>query len=158
MPTSTRSLICSVPLSACLGLCGMVLLLAAGCDKPTSTDSSAAHKPADATYTVRGKVEMVPSRDKPTAEFVVLHEPIDDFVDPKGARGMNSMSMPFPLAPGTSVEGIAAGDAVEITFGVWYTPDKSAIASFRATGVRKLPGDTQLRFGKASPTLGEPGK
>lgn len=125
----------------------------AACDRsateptPTAPPTTPRGEPND-TYTVRGQVESVPSPDKPTAEFVVKHEAIDDFKNPNGTRGMNSMSMPFPLTKGLSLEGIAPGDKVEMTFVVWTTPGQRG---YEVRKITKLPADTELHFGKAKP-------
>ena len=118
----------------------LVALVLSGCDHASSTT------PPDAVYTVRGQVEQVPAKDQPLAEFVVKHEPIDTFKNPNGTLGMDTMSMPFPPAPGLDVSRFAAGDIVEMDLAVWTTPGQRG---YELRRVVKLPADTALRFGKA---------
>lgn len=125
----------------CLALAAAVL--AAGCDR-----SAPPRGEPDARYTVRGRVEQVPEPSRPLSEFVVKHEPIDEFVNPDGSRGMDTMLMPFPLAKGVSLAGLSPGDAVEIEFVVWTKPGSRG---YEVRRIRKLPDGTALRFGKARP-------
>jgi Cu/Ag efflux protein CusF len=131
----------------------LLALTLAACDRassppaPTAPASSPRGEPDD-TYTVRGQVEQIPTKDKPTSEFMVHHEAIDNFKNPNGKLGMNSMSMPFPLAKGLALDGITPGDIVELEFVVWTKPGHRGYEVRRIT---KLPADTQLHFGKANP-------
>jgi hypothetical protein len=104
---------------------------------------------------------MLPSPGKPTAELVIHHEPIDDFENPDGTRGMASMEMPFPTPATPSGAPVplgefSVGDNIEFDLAVWYAPDHKSIDSYGVTRMKKLPGDTTLRFGEATPTLGAP--
>jgi Cu/Ag efflux protein CusF len=76
----------------------------------------------------------------------VYHEPIDNFVGADGkVVGMGTMTMPFPLAKGVSLEGLSVGDIVEVTFEVrWKSHPRT-----QTTKVVKLPAGTELHFGKA---------
>ncbi|MCB1032420.1 MAG: copper-binding protein [Acidobacteria bacterium] len=121
---------------------GLLLVAAAGCsgEKPSGTPP--------ATYTVRGMVRELPQADRPTSEFAVRHEPIDDFVNPAGkVVGMDSMTMPFPIAKGLDLEGFAIGDPIEMTLVVDWDGDQPV----QVTEVRELPPDTELEFRKARP-------
>lgn len=143
--------------------CLCVLSAAGGCDGPTAQSKLPARSP-DATYTMRARVESLPEAGKPLSEFVVFHEPVDTFFDPRAGKivGMSSMSMPFStLAPGVSLAGLAVDDAVEMTFAVWYKadvvdPSKRVIDTFAVQKLSKLPAGTELKFGRASPPLGGP--
>jgi Cu/Ag efflux protein CusF len=102
--------------------------------------------PADATYSARGQVvEMPASRN---GEMTVHHESVPGFRDRKGNPShMDSMAMPFAVADGVSLDGIADGDKVAFTFEVrWKTEP-----ALRITRLEKLPADTALVFG--GPTL-----
>lgn len=90
---------------------------------------------------------MLPEAGKPTSEFLVHHEAIPEFVNFNGTKGMDSMTMPFPLGKGVDLSGLRVADVVEITFVVWMTPGQRG---FEVRGVKKLPGDTVLAFGKVS--------
>lgn len=137
-------------------MCCVVLALGLpACDRPAhkpipqSAGSSSKGEP-DAIYSVRGRVESVPIAGKPTSEFVVHHEPIDSFHNPDGTLGMSSMTMPFPLSKGLSINDLRVGDVVEMTFAVWTKPGN---LGWEARAVKRLPSETQLRFGKAAPPL-----
>ena len=98
-------------------------------------------------YVVRGEVIRLPSPSARSQEVFIRHEPIDDFADSSGrVVGMASMTMPFPMAPLALAAGLAVGDKVELRFMVdWTGP------TFQVEHVEKLPHDTRLRFGPASP-------
>lgn len=149
----------SIQLFAAAGLAAAMFVSGPfGCERGSGAGAAKAPERApDASYTVRAEVKMVPVKGKPTSEFIVRHEAIDTFVDPRtGALGMNSMDMPFGVRDEKLLEGIAAGDKVEVTFGVWYAEigGQKQIERYLVTGLKKLPAETVLTFGKASPPLG----
>lgn len=121
-----------------------------GCDgKQQSTTQQKQRSEPTGVYTVRGKVTDLPDGKDPRAEFRVHHEPINDFKDDGGAIiGMASMDMPFPLADGVSLEGLAFGDVVEISFAAWMKPGERG---WELRSIKKLPADTELHFGPATP-------
>lgn len=137
-------------LAGALALAG-VLCLSLGCEPAPGTGPRG--EPT-ATYTVRAKVEMVPEAGNPATAFIIHHEPIDEFINPDGSRGMGSMSMPVPVAKGVSLDGVRTGDVVEVVLAVWTTRGNLGL---QARGLKKLPPDTVLHFGAAAPTLGVPG-
>lgn len=161
MKTSARSFIHATLSAALLLGCGGVL---SGCPKGGAPASKAAglDRAPDVSYTTRGVVESLPAADKPTSEFIVRHEAIDDFLNPvNGKLGMNAMSMPFTLGKGVSLDGIKLGDKVSLTFGVWYKPgaagtDRKSIDSYAVTRIAALPADTQLEFRPAKPAPAKP--
>ena len=86
------------------------LLLLAACGEPS------ADRPPD-VYTVRGVVRQLPSAL--ANELHVRHEAIADFRDADGeVVGMESMTMPFPLADAALTAGVEPGDKVEMVFEV----------------------------------------
>jgi hypothetical protein len=113
---------------------------------PTPPAPSSRGEPDD-TYTVRGQIEQIPTPDKPTSDFIVHHEAIDNFKNPDGTLGMNSMSMPFPLAKGLRLE-VVPGDIVELQFVVWTKPGHRG---YEVRKITKLPPDARLEFRKAAP-------
>lgn len=141
--------------SCCVALLAPCLLMAPflGCERPNAGAAASSTRSQrgepDHTYVVRARVEMMPESGKPTSEFVVHHEAIPEFVGFTGIKGMESMSMPFPLAKGLSLDGLGLGDPVEVTFVVWMTPGHRG---FEARGVRKLPSSTRLNFEPESGT------
>jgi Cu/Ag efflux protein CusF len=109
----------------------------------TATAEAAAAPGAD-VYEVRGEVTQLPNPDNPSAQLMVQHEPIPDFKNSKGEMvGMNAMEMPFPVGEGVSLDGIAVGDKVILTFEVQFQPS----TRYEVTAIEKLPADTTLDFG-----------
>lgn len=125
---------------------GVVSIVPAGCtSRQASPPPAPTSRKPDDTYTVRGKVEMLPSPAKPQAEFMLHHEPIPTFKRPDGKLGMDEMAMPFPVGS-VNLDGIAVGDKVEVEFGVWNRSDRPGFEKFELLTIRKLPEDTELRF------------
>ncbi len=109
------------------------LALALGACKQESEEPAA-------QYTVRGEIKSLPQPGG-DAVLYVHHEAIPTFVTREGQqRGMPSMSMPFGVTAGVSLEGLAAGDKVEMTFAVHW--DKNPAT--QVTALRELPADTAL--------------
>lgn len=136
------------------------LLLATGSLVSCGRDDAGApiwkRKPADKVYTTRALVESLPDPKKPTAQFVVHHEAIDEFENPGGARGMNAMIMPMNTPAELDLSAVKVGDKIEMDLSVWYAEDAKRIAFYQATRVKKLPAETVLKFERAAPTLGGP--
>lgn len=128
------------------------------CDHaPPSAPASSGKRAADKVYLTRGEIRMLPAPKKPTAMLVIKHEPIDDFENTDGTRGMSSMEMPFAPAADVALDGFAIGDKVEFDLSVWYSTDasgKKLIESYRVTRMKKLPPETTIKEGAAVPTLG----
>jgi hypothetical protein len=99
--------------------------------------------PAEATYTIRGRVSALPN--PPKTALVIHHEEIPDFADAEGnIIGMEEMEMQFPfLAAGVSLEGVAVGDPVEAVMEMRYKGQPR----FLITRITKLPADTPLNLG-----------
>lgn len=123
-------------LATALTLVGAVLLLAA-CQA----------QKAGRTYATRGQVIQLPDPAQPGSGLVLQHEAVDDFVGRDGTKGMDPMSMPFPVARGVSLAGIAPGDVVEFDLHV----DWQADLPVTITRIRKLPPGTRLTFRAAQP-------
>jgi len=120
-------------------LCVLLPWLATGCSGRT-TEPAKGH-----TYTVRARVDQLPAQG---SGLTLTHEPVDNWVGRSGkVEGMSSMSMPFPVAEGVSLEGIQPGDVIEIQLHV----DWDANLAVQITGVRELPPDTRLDFRDAKP-------
>lgn len=97
-----------------------------------------------ARYTVRGAVaNLTEAQGKPVA--LIHHEAIPDFVDGYGEkRTMHSMAMAFGVAEGVSLDGVAVGDKLELTFVV----DRERYPTFQITSLRELPADTELALSR----------
>jgi len=131
--------------------------LAAGCARPAreSANGSDISGKEGRTYTTRGQVTQLPDPAHPGSGLSLSHEAIDEFVDRDGKTvGMDPMNMPFPVAPGVSLNGIAPGDVVEFDLHVdWQADTPVAI-----TRIRKLPPATRLVFRTAAPDRSGDGK
>lgn len=93
-----------------------------------------------ASYTVRGELKSLPTEGQ-SAGMSIHHEAIPEFVNLKGERsGMASMSMPFNVADGVKLDGLAVGDKVEFTFDVQWERNPA----IQVTAIKKLPPDTAL--------------
>ncbi|MCC6952345.1 MAG: copper-binding protein [Phycisphaerales bacterium] len=98
--------------------CLAFALILSACEKPAPAPPPPVIKGAvEATYTVRGRVIRLPN--PPLGYLVVHHAPIPNFVNRLGKEvGMEEMEMDFAwVAPG-ALDGISAGDPVELTFEV----------------------------------------
>ncbi|MFQ5670164.1 MAG: copper-binding protein [Acidobacteriota bacterium] len=121
---------------------------------PTQTapsgDGSGAGESGLETYVVRGEVVELPHPGDPSSEFVMHHEPIDNFKGIDGqVWGMDSMTMPFTVSEDLSLEEIQVGDKVEFTLQV----DWAGSPPQEVTRIHKLPADVKLVFRKARPPL-----
>jgi hypothetical protein len=137
-----------------LGIVAVIgAIVAAGCSRGQSNNTIAATASNAQIYTLRGEVISVPQTDKPGTEFIVKHEPIDNFRDASGqVVGMSSMGMPFTPGKGLSLEGIKLGDKIEMGWVVQWKPEAKEFVE----SVRRLPIETQLRFGEAHPPITSP--
>lgn len=129
-------------------LIAVVIVGAPGCerreaDPPANAKADSVQKHV---YTVRGVVAQVPDPTDPRTEFKVRHEAIPHFLGQGGELGMDTMTMPFPLATGLSLAGLAAGDTIELTFEVDYDSSAQKLIDYRATAFKALPPGTALDF------------
>ncbi len=123
-------------------------IFAAGCSRGQTNKQPAAEASDAQTYVVRGEVISVPQAVKPGTQLILKHEPIDTFRNASGQIvGMSTMGMPFTPGKGVSLEGIKPGDKIEMRWVLQWKPE----AKEYVESVRKLPTETQLRFGEAHP-------
>ena len=138
-----------LPLSSAFSIaCTIFCLLTAagtltalwGCDEASRAGSAptAVTAPADATYTVRGRIADVIGD-----EVSIQHEAIDGFKNRDGETvGMMTMTMAFYRPDNVSMDGLAVGDAVELTFEMrWEGDHRLTIAA-----LSKLPEGTELEL------------
>ena len=95
----------------------------------------------------------MPAPDDARGEILVRHEAIPGFKNEDGeVVGMDTMSMPFPLADQALVAGLAPGDRIAMDFEVnWHGGNPLEV-----TAIEKLPEDTRLDFETAAePAAGE---
>jgi hypothetical protein len=123
-------------------------LLAALCATGCAKKKAPAPTISQAVYTVRAEVVSLPDPADPRTEFRVHHEAIPDFRAsmPDGPLGMKPMIMPFTVGPGVSLEGVHAGDKVEIRFQCDYDLETGVLRDSRVVSVTPLPADTTLNF------------
>lgn len=125
------------PLLRCLLLLSLV---APACSRGVQPGDP--ETPAVQSYEVRGEVTRLPSAAEPA--LYVRHEAVPGFVDMDGeVVGMDSMTMPFPLAEGVALEGIAPGDRVRFTLEVEWEGDPP----YRITRIEELAAGTELDLG-----------
>lgn len=124
--------------------CAGFTLPLVGCKKQsTAQEQSTIHKDH---YEVRGIVVQLPSAESPLAEFQVRHEAMPNFRGENNEIGMDTMTMPFPLAGGLTLEGLAVGDKINLAFEVDFDTATGKLKAYRATGFTKLPPETELDF------------
>lgn len=103
---------------------------------------------------IRGEIATLPNPEVPGSELQIHHEQIPEFktsegvvnITADGIAGMRSMTMPFPLAQGVSLDGFAVGDKVEFEFVVNWGGNRPA---WEVTKLTKLPAETELNFENA---------
>ncbi len=119
-----------------LHLAGALLLLAAaGCAREPAAPPE--------SYRVRGMVRQLPVPDAARGDVLIRHEAIPSFKNADGeVVGMDSMSMPFPLADVALAAGIEVGDRIEMYFEV----DWQGGNPLKVTAIEKLPEGTRLAF------------
>lgn len=128
-----------VVLGGALGL----LTVSVGCSGTSESDPQATESAVVQTYHVEGILTQLPSA--PGRELMIRHVAIPDFVAASGDTvGMNSMTMGFPVADDSLLEGFAPGDSVRFIFEVRWGGEKP----LRLTALERLPAGTELEFGK----------
>jgi hypothetical protein len=127
-----------------------VVLFAGGCqgensDQPAGTQPAKAMPLASPTahsYAMRGVVTELPEPGGKDRSLMVRHEPVPTFVGVSGdVIGMDSMTMPFELAPGVKFDDIHVGDKIAFTLVMDWKKNSAQI-----TALHKLPADTALNF------------
>ncbi|MEZ4386653.1 MAG: copper-binding protein [Candidatus Krumholzibacteriia bacterium] len=94
-------------------------------------------------YTVRGVIEKLPAVDGPDHAIYIHHAAIPDYRNEAGeVVGMMSMVMPFPVADGVSLDGLAVGDPVEFTFTMQWQPH----GHYEIVAIAELPTGTVIAF------------
>lgn len=103
---------------------------------------------------VRGEITQLPDPNVPGSELKIHHEQIRNFktkdgtisVTKEGIAGMRSMTMPFPVGEGVSIDGLSVGDKVSFDFVVNWGNNRPA---WEITKIEKLPAETELDFNNA---------
>lgn len=135
-------------------------LLAIACALASTGCRDTASEPPErrtARYDVRAEILALPAPGDPVPEIQARHEAIPDFraniLQPP--EGMRAMVMPFPVADGLSLDGLAPGAKVTLTFEVEYDPDSGMILGYRAIAIEPLDPATALEFAAPAPAAAE---
>lgn len=105
----------------------------------------------DVYTSIQGEIKSMPSEGMMGGEAQIRHRQIPDFKGADGSipetqdgiPGMRSMTMPFPIADGVSLDGYAVGDKVEFDFAVsWDGPRPS----WEITRIVKLDPSTEIDY------------
>jgi Cu/Ag efflux protein CusF len=107
-----------------------VAVLCGTCGK--SAENGAATKPRVEVTELRGVIEKMPTPDKPQT-LTIRHEATKD---------MESMAMPFTVAEGVPLTGLAVGNKVAFREELNLTARTDLV-----TKIEKLPADTTLKLG-----------
>lgn len=136
--------------SACcflLALGGVSMLALPACKRDESPAPAApAPTVRQDRYSVRGVIAQLPDPANPAAELQIRHEAIPHFRGQSGELGMDTMTMPFPLAKGLALDGLKIGDKVTVSFEVDFDAAADKLLAYRATALEPLPAETELDF------------
>lgn len=113
-----------------------------------------AERTPDVYSGIRGEITQLPESGVPGSELKIHHEQIRDFktkdgtisITKEGIAGMRSMTMPFPLGEGVSLDSLSVGDKVSFDFVVNWGNNRPA---WEITKIEKLPAETELDFNNA---------
>lgn len=137
-------------LAAALFLCALWACGGGEPEAPRPEDQSkdpAAQAPQGSSYRVRGVVVDLPDPERPTSDFVLLHEAIPDWIRMDGERGMPAMQMPFVSETPTDLSHVSIGDKVEMTWITWWEEaDGSKRARSFIRDVKVLDPETELEL------------
>lgn len=119
----------------------------ASCSKPPETPAVTAE-----SYAMRGEIVRLPAAG--SREMAIRHEAVPDFRDEGGkVVGMEAMTMPFTLAQGVEIGGLAPGDKIAFTLEMrWRDPREIA----RISRIERLPAGTLLSWEKPLDGPGTP--
>ena len=121
---------------------GMGLWMGGCRSKHSSSSNSSTQQGITYTYHLRAIVKALPLPGQSPASISLKTQPIANWVGFNGhVTPMMAMTMPYQLAPGVSLSGIAFGDKVAFTYKVNWTRDRMVI-----TRIQKLPAGTILHF------------
>jgi Cu/Ag efflux protein CusF len=110
----------------------MVLVELLGACGNSEENAAATTKPIIEVTEMRGMIETMPTADAPR-KLVIRHEATKD---------MEPMAMPFVVAEGISLTGLAVGDKVAFRHELNLTAGTELV-----TKIEKLPADTALNLG-----------
>ena len=113
-----------------------------------TTDAQSAH---DLYTDLLGEIVQLPVEGDASTALKIHHVQIPDFktkdgeinINSKGIAGMMSMTMPFPLADGVSIEGMQVGDKIKFDFQVNWGGDRAA---WEITAIEKIDPATVIDY------------
>jgi hypothetical protein len=117
--------------------------MVAGCrSKKSEAPKSAAPQGVTYTYHLRGIVRALPQAGQSPRSIEIKTQAIPNWVNFNGKiHPMMAMTMPYQLAHGLPLDGIAQGDKVAFTYKVNWTADQMVIS-----GISRLPPKTIVNF------------
>jgi len=133
-----------------LFLAASLAVLTGGCRSKHSVPSGASADRQGITYTyhLRGIIKAMPQGGQLPESLSIKVGPITHWVGMSGkVEPMMAMTMPYQLAHGVSLHGIAAGDKVAFTYEVNWIADRMVI-----TQIKKLPAHTVINFSMPADT------
>lgn len=122
-----------------------------GHDHADDSDSVAPTASLDVYENILGEIKLLPIEGDPTTALKIRHQQIPNFklkdgtinTNSKGISGMMSMTMPFPLADGVSIDTLTIGDKVQFTFAVDWSGQGTA---WEVTKIEKIDANTVIDY------------
>jgi Cu/Ag efflux protein CusF len=122
----------------------MVMLVAAGCGKTEGGGAAATEKGVTHVYHMRGEIKALGTT--PEGDITIHHEAVPEFRNTLDqVEPMGSMTMPFEVKKGVSLEGLKVGDKIAFDWEVNWDAEVHEV-----TAISKLPAGTVLTFGAAA--------
>jgi hypothetical protein len=118
--------------------------LISGCQSKHSTPSQSATTEPGTTYTyhLRGIIKALPQPGQSPRSVSLKVGPIAHWIGLSGkVEPMMAMTMPYQLAHGVTLQGMAKGDKVAFTYQVNWIADRMVI-----TRIKVLPASTVIHF------------
>lgn len=129
-----------------VGLAAMMAV--AGCGKGSGEGAAATMKGVTHVYHMRGEIKAI--GETPEGDITIHHEAVPEFRNTLDKpEPMGSMTMPFEVKKGVSLEGLKAGDKVAFDWEVNWDAGVHEIV-----GISKLPAGAVLTFGPAATMAG----
>ena len=119
-------------------------MLMGGCgSKHSGKPQSSTTQPGTTySYHLRGIIKALPAAGESPENVSIKVPPIAHWVGMSGKiEPMMAMTMPYQLASGVTLQGIATGDKVAFTYKVNWTADRMVV-----TRIKKLPAQTMINF------------
>ena len=124
---------------------------------PVGVHDAPPGEPTHVYADVHGVIDALPTANE---DLRIHHDAIPDFVNPRtgelnqnpdGTTGMHAMSMPFPLAPGVSLDGVEVGDHIRFTLALWTGLDTPVGFAYRVTALTEVDPPTDAEASTPGP-------